>query len=147
VAGVVFYMYVLDDVLNSHMPRGYGITLGATLMLLAIVFVFANVLLQEPDTWYHRFLSTRPLVYLGRISYSVYLWQQIFLTSANTTVLGRFPLNLVASIAAGWLSYRCIELPFIQIKDRYFHARGGGKPAIAVAEATEPAATTSASLN
>jgi len=94
----------------------------------------ANLLLQKESTWYHRFLGSRPLVFLGRISYSVYIWQQIYLTPLNTTFLGKWPLNLVAALATGWLSYRYVELPFIRAKDRFFSPR--------IKSAATPLATT-----
>ena len=62
------------------MPRGFGVVLGTTLVIGAIGLIIANVLLQEGNAWYHRLLESKALVFLGRISYSVYLWQQIFLT-------------------------------------------------------------------
>jgi len=96
--------------------------LGISLVSGAITLVVANVLLQEEITWYSWLLQRRALIFLGRISYSVYLWQQVFLTSQNPTFLAKWPINLVAALAMGWLSYRCIELPFIGLKDKYFHS-------------------------
>jgi peptidoglycan/LPS O-acetylase OafA/YrhL len=120
IAGLALYLYGIDPLLGRVMPRGFGIVLGVTLAIVAIVLVVANVLLQEEHAWYHRLLESRVLVFLGRISYSVYLWQQVFLTHLNTTFLGKWPINLAAALVTGWLSYRYIELPFIRLKDKYF---------------------------
>jgi peptidoglycan/LPS O-acetylase OafA/YrhL len=121
IAGLAFYIYGFDPLLGRAMPRGFGIVLGLTLVIAAITLIVANVLLQE-GTWYHWLLERRPLVFLGRISYSVYLWQQVFLTNLNTTFVGKWPVNLIAALLTGWLSYRFIELPFIRLKDKYFPA-------------------------
>lgn len=120
VAALAFYLYAIAPFLDNVMPRGFGVVLGTTLVIGAIGLIIANVLLQEGNAWYHRLLESKALVFLGRISYSVYLWQQIFLTPLNNTLLGKWPINLAAALVTGWLSYRYIELPFIRLKDRYF---------------------------
>ena len=68
-----------------------------------------------------RLLSTRPLVFIGRISYSVYLWHWPIL-SLRFYVTGRAPTLIEGaicvglSIALGSLSWRFIEAPF---RDRH----------------------------
>jgi peptidoglycan/LPS O-acetylase OafA/YrhL len=123
VAGLAFYIFGIDPLLVDWMPRGFVVVLGLTLVTGAITLIIGNVLLQEGDTWYHRLLESKVLVFLGRISYSVYLWQQIFTTPLNTTFLGKWPINLAAAVVTGWLSYRYVELPFIRLKDRCFPSR------------------------
>jgi peptidoglycan/LPS O-acetylase OafA/YrhL len=120
VAGLVFYIYWVDPMLMDVMPRGFELVLGTTLVIGAITLIILNVLIQEKNVWYHRLLESGALVFLGRISYSVYLWQQIFLTPLNTTLLGKWPINLAAALVTGWLSYHYIEQPFIRLKDKYF---------------------------
>jgi peptidoglycan/LPS O-acetylase OafA/YrhL len=112
-----------------HSFRGYEIVIGTTLLIGAIFITMLNLLLQERETWYHWILGLPPLVYLGRISYSVYLWQQMFLTGYNPTVLGKWPFNLLSALVVGWLSYRFIEIPFVQLKDKYFPAHTKPAPA------------------
>jgi peptidoglycan/LPS O-acetylase OafA/YrhL len=50
------------------------------------------------------------IVQLGLISYSVYIWQQLFLEWPGLFWLG-FPLNLLTALAAGLASYRLVEIP------------------------------------
>jgi peptidoglycan/LPS O-acetylase OafA/YrhL len=138
IAGLLLYFYFLDTEISPHMPRGYGMIVGITLITLCITVFLANVLRPEATHGYQRFLEFRPLVYLGRISYSVYLWQQLFTTPANTTWTGKFPLNVVIAIAVGWLSYQFIEVPFIRLKDKYFPPHT--KPATGPIPSLAPAA-------
>jgi peptidoglycan/LPS O-acetylase OafA/YrhL len=54
-------------------------------------------------------LAARPLVWLGTISYSIYLWHE----AIRWTFGGAYPLGaLPLSIAVAWLSYRYVEQPF-----------------------------------
>jgi len=58
-----------------------------------------------------RILNSRPLVFVGVISYSLYLWQQIFLDRQSTSTITRFPENIVFVAAAAMASYYLVEQP------------------------------------
>ncbi len=82
--------------------------LGATAML------WAN---GQTPTLVGRLLSTRPMVGVGLISYSLYLWHWPIFVYANAASVdgmqAREALMWVAlSVALGWLSWRFVELPF-----------------------------------
>ena len=71
-----------------------------------------------------RLLNWTPLVGLGLISYSVYLWQQVLLApefqwlSGQAPWLCLFPQNILMCIICGSVSYWGIEQPFNKIKER-----------------------------
>lgn len=76
------------------------------------------VVATQPDErgLLQRALGCRPLVWLGNCSYSVYLWHwPVLIFSAviwpQPGAAGR-ALLVLASVAAGWVSWRCIEEPF-----------------------------------
>jgi peptidoglycan/LPS O-acetylase OafA/YrhL len=58
------------------------------------------------------------LGWFGKISYSLYLWQQLFVASKTPSwgPLRVFPIDLICSLAIATLSYYCIELPFLRLK-------------------------------
>ena len=62
-----------------------------------------------------------PLVFLGRISYSLYLLHLLVLfalvrtASPAVSVYWLLPAALVLSIGLAWLSYRAVELPSIRL--------------------------------
>lgn len=62
-----------------------------------------------------RWLEARWLVWIGRISYSLYVWQQIFFPPNSCAKiylpLQSFPLNLCLCFLTGWVSYRWLEQP------------------------------------
>ena len=50
-----------------------------------------------------RFLNTKALVKIGVLSYSIYVWQQVFLNPTSASFLNRLPLNLLLVCAAAAL--------------------------------------------
>ena len=78
----------------------------------------ASLLLSAPAAWFARFgLASGPLVWIGLISYPLYLWHWplfVFfgiIKFAPLTLLER-GLIVGLSFALAWLTYRVIELPF-----------------------------------
>ena len=74
--------------------------------------------MRAPDTPIGRMLHNRTVVVIGTASYSLYLWQQLFLNPGNEGVLCRFPLNLVLAFVAAFASFYLVERPFLALKDR-----------------------------
>jgi peptidoglycan/LPS O-acetylase OafA/YrhL len=119
----------------------WGRALGELVLLAALI-----VLLMVPAVFDERagglprrILAVPGLVWLGVVSYGVYLWHLTIaellaldeapghftasgLALAETLTAARMPillvLTLAASCAVAWLSYRFVELPFLRRKDR-----------------------------
>jgi peptidoglycan/LPS O-acetylase OafA/YrhL len=110
---------------KPYFTYAFDTTLTAALIAIILGFVMSN-----PGSAAVGVLRLRPLVYVGRLSYSIYLWQQLFLLGdeALGPVRG-FPLNLAATLAAAMVSYHCLESPILAIKDRYFRSPTGAREA------------------
>jgi peptidoglycan/LPS O-acetylase OafA/YrhL len=63
-------------------------------------------------------LNSKPMVFIGEISYSVYLWQQLFLNPHSSSIISFFPLNLILVGLASLVSYYIIEQPSLEIRQR-----------------------------
>lgn len=100
----------------DHFFRGYSISIGLTIDAIIIGILIAW-LHANPLSLANRLLSIPVMVYLGKISYSLYLWQQLFLTNENTTISGIFPYNIGFSFLAALASYYLIEKPCLRLKD------------------------------
>jgi peptidoglycan/LPS O-acetylase OafA/YrhL len=74
-----------------------------------------------PDSSIGWLLRTRPLRFLGLISYSLYLWNQLFISVSvpDWGFIRQMPLCLFASVGAAILSYFFVERPFLVLKRRY----------------------------
>ncbi len=104
-------------------PPAY-IALLALLMPLPVLLTAAN-----PDGRMARFLESPFLVWFGRLSYSVYLWQMLFLPTYGIPIsLGlaqRFPWNLFLVAITASASYYLIERPARRFGRRFC---GSSKP-------------------
>ncbi len=69
------------------------------------------------EAWVNRhLLSARPMVWVGLISYPLYLWHWPLLSYARILLSGEPPLAVrlgavVAAFGLAWLTYHCIEQP------------------------------------
>jgi peptidoglycan/LPS O-acetylase OafA/YrhL len=84
---------------------------------LLIPLLLAGTVLRH-ETWVARVLEWKPLRVMGRASYSLYLWQQLFAFHSSGdlpfSALQHFPLNVVAIIACAGASYYFVERPLLK---------------------------------
>ncbi|HXE31431.1 MAG TPA: acyltransferase [Terriglobales bacterium] len=109
----------------SRFHGAYMDPLGYSLEAALIAFVVAGAVLR-PETWCGRALNSRLLRHLGVISYSLYLWQQLFLGPRWHAL----PWALLLALGAAEASYFLVERPVLRWRDR---GRGLPPPARAPA--------------
>jgi peptidoglycan/LPS O-acetylase OafA/YrhL len=117
-----FFLLGVSPWLQVQFQGRYSMTIGWSLSAFAVVFILLWVV-RNPESLLGRVLTTPVLRYIGILSYSLYLWQQLFLTTRNTGVFGQFPLNFVACFVAAQLSYVVVERPFLRLRDRFRRGR------------------------
>jgi peptidoglycan/LPS O-acetylase OafA/YrhL len=90
-----------------------------TVQLIIAVLVILHLLLSE-DSAYLRALSNPAVAWLGRVSYSWYLWQQLFVVFDHPARarFHAFPLNVATSFLVAVASYYWVERPFLRLKER-----------------------------
>jgi len=77
----------------------------------------------------YRLLNVGPLVWLGKVSYGLYLWQQLFAFGERARPW-YFPL-LAVVVAAG--SYYLVEQPMIRLRERSVEQRKAARTLVAAA--------------
>jgi peptidoglycan/LPS O-acetylase OafA/YrhL len=89
------------------------------LLAMSIPGVLAGTALH-PRTLLGRILELPALRWIGRISYSLYLWQQIFLVDGWTPrrFVQTWPLNILAVFGCAVISYYGLERPMIALGRR-----------------------------
>lgn len=122
----VFYIVVLAPLLSSRFQARYDWTVGYTIrgFLISIVLLYV---VRKPASLPGRFLNLGPIAHVGVVSYSLYLWQQMF--SGPNAFL--FPLDALAALACAELSFWLIERPSLRLRDSL-----AGRLRIAAAKST-----------
>jgi peptidoglycan/LPS O-acetylase OafA/YrhL len=87
------------------------------LYLLIVVALCSTLLVQEGLAY--KWLNYPPLIWLGRISYGLYVYEGVFLIhslhATHIPLLQRFPINLCASLAAAVASFYLLERPLMRL--------------------------------
>ncbi len=80
--------------------------------------VFGTVLLLDwgmscPRHPLARLLNWAPVAWLGRLSYSLYIWQQVFFTESASHPWEQAPFSIAAALLAATISYYVVERPVL----------------------------------
>jgi peptidoglycan/LPS O-acetylase OafA/YrhL len=110
-SGIIFLL-AIDSQIEKHWKSMYWLTVGISLETVAIAGILLYVVFRH-ESPLGRILNTKLLRHVGKISYSLYLWQQLF-TGPYTQA---FPLNILWIVACAEISYLLVERPSLRIRD------------------------------
>jgi peptidoglycan/LPS O-acetylase OafA/YrhL len=86
---------------------------GTSIMLIWIVF--------NQNSVFTKLLDCKPLSYIGKISYGLYIYHGIFIgTGPGSLYIQQYPLNIFLSFAIAVLSYEFYEKPILKNKELIF---------------------------
>lgn len=113
------FVLVPSAYLAARFRGMYSVTIGTSLnaALIAYCILFVTHRPQSPGV---RVLEWSLLRRIGVLSYSLYLWQQLFLGESHWS-WARFPLNLGACFVAATISSVIIERPFLKLRRHFSH--------------------------
>ena len=103
-------MSVISPLLARRFQGVYLFPVGYTIDGMCITLVMLR-LIGRPESFAGKVLNHRTVVHIGVVSYSFYLWQQLF------SPLG-LQWSLAPTILMAEASYRFIEQPFLRFRDR-----------------------------
>jgi peptidoglycan/LPS O-acetylase OafA/YrhL len=112
-SGVIICLLLAIDVISNviHGVHDYS---WFEPIILALLLVWP---LLHPGTLLRKFLDSRTISSIGKVSYSLYIWQQFWLLFPGAPFvfpkLQSFPLNVIMAAACALISYYLIEQPFI----------------------------------
>jgi peptidoglycan/LPS O-acetylase OafA/YrhL len=93
------------------------LTIGWTVVIVASAML-VDWCVHNPSGTIGKLLNSSPMRAVGVRSYSIYLWQQLFIDHRVATWWTAFPMNILLSLAAGATSYVLIERPTLRLRSR-----------------------------
>ncbi len=115
---------LLSDTLQARFLNYWQMPFGFTVCGTGIAF-FLLWCVRNPTSAVGRILNARPIVHIGVLSYSIYLWQTLFLNYDNVPVFGQslklltiFPFSWLAILAVAELSFYLVERPSLHLRNR-----------------------------
>lgn len=99
---------------RTRLVKVYSVV-GITVMALSIAACLDYCVTNHSGK-IGRVLNSKPLVRIGTLSYSIYLWQQLFLNPSSSSIICRFPLNIILVCIAACLSYYMVEQPALRLR-------------------------------
>ncbi|MFO0555598.1 MAG: acyltransferase [Polyangiaceae bacterium] len=105
----------------THRYPSVSLPLGESINNIGVA-LFIDACLRQPKSLLGRVLDSRPLSYIGTLSYSLYLVQQPFINRTGSAWVNAFPQNLVCVAAGALASYYLIEKPFLDLRQRISRA-------------------------
>lgn len=116
---------IITPTLLSHylLVGWFTVMFGPMLQALSTGYLILS-LVEHRQGLSYRILNAFPLSFIGRMSYSLYVWQQPFFASAATYGFSQaaalqFPLNILLAFVAGTASYFLIERPMARLRARF----------------------------
>jgi peptidoglycan/LPS O-acetylase OafA/YrhL len=109
------FLLLGSPLLHKRFGGVYMLPVGYSIEAVAIILTLLW-LVERPGTPMGRLLNTKVVAHLGIISYSLYLWQQLFTRGHHWWSV---PATVLAAEASFWL----VERPFLRLRDRFMKSR------------------------
>lgn len=107
-AAVLLCLCYFSPVTRAWLPQAASGIARFWMPMLMPVLITATV--THPEWWFSRLLEWRPMAWIGKISFSLYLWQMIFLVDGvSASWWQRFPGNLALTVLVAAASYYLME--------------------------------------
>ncbi|MFZ2276514.1 MAG: acyltransferase [Prosthecobacter sp.] len=121
---VLLHLEILQTIPDfDHLCQKVDVVTGRSLQSLG----FALLMMQSvvvPRLPIYRILNLRPVMQLGVLSYSIYIWQQLFCTKPENYGIpdawwNTYPLWLAPALLVAVVSYYGLERPLLNLRHRF----------------------------
>ncbi|MGO9318415.1 MAG: acyltransferase family protein [Terracidiphilus sp.] len=103
--------------INRYMGYTLVSVFGTSVVNVSLAILIHRSVYCSRD-WMGRVFNWKPIAFIGVLSYSLYLWQQLFLNRNSGAWFNAFPQNLLFVAAAALGSYFLLEKPFLRLRHR-----------------------------
>jgi peptidoglycan/LPS O-acetylase OafA/YrhL len=104
--------------LANHFEKYSIVSVAGTSLMNLSLAILIHRSVFEPRDWIGGVLNWKPVAWLGGISYSLYLWQQVFINRNSDAWINAFPQNLVLAVLAALASWLLLEKPLLKMRHR-----------------------------
>jgi len=116
----IFIPYVLN---RLYIFGIFTVPLGNTFQAAGLAILLLHSVIA-PNWGFYRMLNRRIISGIGVLSYSIYIWQQLFCTQPADYGISpawwlTFPTWLIAAFGAAMLSYFCVERPMLNLRAKF----------------------------
>jgi len=113
-----FWLIPVAGVLALAVPyTAFNLGIGVTLGNIGIAMTIHRCV-RHPQYTVGRLLESRPLVFIGALSYSLYLWQQPFVNRHAGAIINAFPFHIAIAFGLAIASYYLVEQPMLALRAR-----------------------------
>jgi peptidoglycan/LPS O-acetylase OafA/YrhL len=123
--GLINLLLIASFIFLHALPINFPVKIFSSSLIA--LFIMFNI---HPNnkTIFYTFLNWKPMVFLGQLSYSIYIWQQLFTMdlpwAGKSTLLDSIWLNLVVLFIVAYCSYNFYEKFFFRFKQAKSSKRG-----------------------
>ena len=116
---LLFAIFIISLPYSAREFDGFGVetVFGPTLEAFGTILIII-MSVAKSDLFLFRILNLRPVIWIGTISYSLYLWHSIFTGDLLPQCGISQNLWILASIGVAMISYYLIELPFVRYRKK-----------------------------
>jgi peptidoglycan/LPS O-acetylase OafA/YrhL len=115
-------LIVIPPIMTNYLLLGlFTVTVGPAIQAVGAAYLVISCIIVRDGILY-KLLNTQVLVQIGLMSYSLYVWQQLFFFAdpsdfglKNLPILN-FPIDLLVAVGAGCLSYFGLERPLAGLR-------------------------------
>jgi peptidoglycan/LPS O-acetylase OafA/YrhL len=124
-AATMFVAFISIPMFAANSPTRtlFSLFILSPLLHVSVAGLVLHVI-QHP----YRVLNWAPVAWMGRISYSLYLWQELFCSNAS---LHSGYLLALPAITCACLSYYLVEQPMLRLRDRWMRKTTSATPDVA----------------
>ena len=124
-----FFLVPLTALAANYVPSTKVYWLISETIMNAAIALCADWAMRNAEGAIGRFLNLPAVVFLGILSYSLYLWQQVLINRYSESPYCAFPLNIILAFGMALASYLLVEAPFLRIRGALERAHRGRRSA------------------
>lgn len=115
---VIFFLSSLNGAFFrenlGYLPRFFYNLVGISIVNFAMIFILYLSIANYKEFFFTRILNHKILIFVGILSYSIYLWQQPWLYSWDIPIT----LKFLGVFGCSLFSYYLVEAPILKLRNR-----------------------------